>query len=50
MALTPQDVSRIAHLARLELSGAEQVQMPLTSEVVWRALRGEFAAPLNLPA
>ena len=29
---------------------AEQVQMPLTSEVVWRALRGEFAAPLNLPA
>ena len=27
MALTPQDVSRIAHLARLELSGAEQVQM-----------------------
>ena len=23
MALTPQDVSRIAHLARLELSGAE---------------------------
>ncbi len=29
---------------------AEQVQMPLTSEVVWRALRGEFPAPLNLPA
>ena len=27
MALTPQDVSRIAHLARLELSGAEQAQM-----------------------
>ena len=27
---------------------AEQVQMPLTSEVVWRALRGEFAAPLTL--
>ena len=27
MALTPQDVSRIAHLARLELSSAEQVQM-----------------------
>ncbi|MFT3954103.1 MAG: Asp-tRNA(Asn)/Glu-tRNA(Gln) amidotransferase subunit GatC [Piscinibacter sp.] len=24
MALTPQDVSRIAHLARLELSAAEQ--------------------------
>ena len=28
---------------------AEQVQMPLTAEVVWRGLRGEFAAPLNLP-
>ena len=27
MALTPQDVSRIAHLARLELSSAEQAQM-----------------------
>lgn len=27
MALTPQDVSRIAHLARLELSTAEQSQM-----------------------
>ena len=27
MALTPQDVNRIAHLARLELSGAEQAQM-----------------------
>ena len=27
MALTPQDVSRIAHLARLELSAAEQSQM-----------------------
>ena len=27
MALTPQDVSRIAHLARLELSPAEQAQM-----------------------
>ena len=27
MALTPQDVSRIAHLARLELSTAEQAQM-----------------------
>ena len=27
MALTPHDVSRIAHLARLELSSAEQVQM-----------------------
>ena len=27
MALTPHDVSRIAHLARLELSGAEQSQM-----------------------
>jgi len=27
MALTPQDVSRIAHLARLELSAAEQAQM-----------------------
>jgi len=27
MALTPQDVSRIAHLARLELSSDEQAQM-----------------------
>jgi aspartyl-tRNA(Asn)/glutamyl-tRNA(Gln) amidotransferase subunit C len=27
MALTPQDVSRIAHLARLELSAAEQSAM-----------------------
>jgi len=27
MALTPQDVSRIAHLARLKLSSAEQAQM-----------------------
>ena len=27
MALTPQDVSRIAHLARLELSAAEQAQL-----------------------
>ena len=27
MALTPQDVNRIAHLARLELSAAEQAQM-----------------------
>ena len=27
MALTPQDVSRIAHLARLELSSAEQASM-----------------------
>jgi aspartyl-tRNA(Asn)/glutamyl-tRNA(Gln) amidotransferase subunit C len=27
MALTPADVSRIAHLARLELSDAEQVAM-----------------------
>jgi aspartyl-tRNA(Asn)/glutamyl-tRNA(Gln) amidotransferase subunit C len=27
MALTPQDVSRIAHLARLELSSAEQAAM-----------------------
>jgi aspartyl-tRNA(Asn)/glutamyl-tRNA(Gln) amidotransferase subunit C len=27
MALTPMDVSRIAHLARLELSGAEQSAM-----------------------
>ena len=27
MALTPQDVSRIAHLARLELSGAEQASL-----------------------
>ena len=27
MALTPQDVSRIAHLARLELSATEQAQM-----------------------
>ncbi len=28
---------------------AERVQMPLTPEVVWRALRGEYAAPLGLP-
>jgi len=27
MALTPQDVQRIAHLARLELSAAEQAAM-----------------------
>jgi len=27
MALTPQDVSRIAHLARLELSSAEKAAM-----------------------
>lgn len=27
MALTPTDVSRIAHLARLELSAAEQARM-----------------------
>ena len=27
MALTPQDVSRIAHLARLQLSSTEQVAM-----------------------
>ena len=27
MALTPEDVGRIAHLARLELSGAEQAAM-----------------------
>ncbi len=27
MALTPQEVSRIAHLARLELSSTEQAQM-----------------------
>ena len=27
MALTPQDVNRIAHLARLELRGAEPAQM-----------------------
>lgn len=27
MALTPQDVSRIAHLARLELGAAEQAAM-----------------------
>ncbi|MDO9095773.1 MAG: Asp-tRNA(Asn)/Glu-tRNA(Gln) amidotransferase subunit GatC [Rubrivivax sp.] len=27
MALTPQDVSRIAHLARLDLSSSEQAQM-----------------------
>ena len=29
---------------------AERMQMPLTSEVVWRALRRDFGAPLNLPA
>lgn len=34
MALTPEDVSRIAHLARLELSPAEQDAM--------RAQLGEF--------
>ena len=28
---------------------AEQIQMPLTAEVVWRALRGEFAPALQLP-
>jgi aspartyl-tRNA(Asn)/glutamyl-tRNA(Gln) amidotransferase subunit C len=27
MALTPQDVSRIAHLARLELQGSEQAAL-----------------------
>jgi aspartyl-tRNA(Asn)/glutamyl-tRNA(Gln) amidotransferase subunit C len=27
MALTPQDVSRIAHLARLELSPADEIRM-----------------------
>ncbi len=27
MALTPQDAQRLAHLARLELQGAEQAQM-----------------------
>ena len=27
MALTPQDIDRIAHLARLELSGAESERM-----------------------
>ncbi len=27
---------------------AEQVQMPLTSEVIWRALRGDFGAPQGL--
>ena len=29
---------------------AEQVQMPLTAETVWRALRGQFPPPLQLPA
>jgi carbon-monoxide dehydrogenase large subunit len=29
---------------------AEQVQMPLTSEVVWRALRGDYGPALKLPA
>ncbi|HLL17242.1 MAG TPA: xanthine dehydrogenase family protein molybdopterin-binding subunit [Rubrivivax sp.] len=28
---------------------AEQVQMPLTSEVVWRALQGDLPLPLELP-
>jgi aerobic carbon-monoxide dehydrogenase large subunit len=28
---------------------AEQVQMPLTAETVWRALRGQYPAPLKLP-
>jgi carbon-monoxide dehydrogenase large subunit len=27
---------------------AEQVQMPLTGEVVWRALRGDFGAPVGV--
>jgi carbon-monoxide dehydrogenase large subunit len=27
---------------------AERVQMPLTPEVVWRALRGRYPAPLQL--
>ncbi len=30
MALTPQDVQRIAHLARLELSAAEQLSMHIS--------------------
>jgi aerobic carbon-monoxide dehydrogenase large subunit len=30
-------------------AGAEGVQMPLTAEVVWRALRGEYPPALNLP-
>jgi carbon-monoxide dehydrogenase large subunit len=29
---------------------AERLQMPLTAEAVWRALRGELPPPLNLPA
>ena len=29
---------------------AEQVQMPLIAETVWRALRGQFPPPLQLPA
>jgi carbon-monoxide dehydrogenase large subunit len=28
---------------------AEKLQMPLTPEVVWRGLRGDYGAPLNLP-
>ena len=28
---------------------AERVQMPLTSEVVWRALRGDFGAAPKVP-
>ena len=27
---------------------AERVQMPITSEQVWRALAGDFAPPLKL--
>ena len=29
---------------------AEQMQMPLTPEVVWRALRGDLGAALDIPA
>jgi carbon-monoxide dehydrogenase large subunit len=29
---------------------AEKLQMPLTSEVVWRGLRGDFGPALGIPA
>jgi carbon-monoxide dehydrogenase large subunit len=29
---------------------AEQLQMPLTGEVVWRGLRGDYGPALSIPA
>ncbi len=40
-------IDALAHAGQGRL--AEQVQMPLTSEVVWRALRGNYAPALKLP-